>query len=189
MKISKVIVVVVAIIVTFAFPFAVYQFNNYSLNSRVSTPKIELRKMVDLQKKYFAIHGKYSYDLKALGYPETKEAIVGFSKICVQKMDPRAQVIRSYQISNAPQRWSLNRECNIEQVIQDNLETELFLDDLFEIQVVCLAIDKGFEATAIINSCGKYGVYRISETGEFKTIKPIADPFSYAKFFQSLINM
>jgi Tfp pilus assembly protein PilE len=183
MKKSKLLIILFAIFLVFTFPRAIYHFKTYALLSHVSYPKLELRKIVELQKKYFTLHGKYSYDLKSLGYPDVNQTIVGFSKICVQKKDPTAQVIRSYQISNQPQRWSLNEECNKQMVIKDNAETELFLDDLFEEKIVCSDIEKGFEATAVINVCGRYGVYRISETGEIETIKPIVEPFSYSSFF------
>jgi Tfp pilus assembly protein PilE len=189
MNIIKKILVILVVSFVIALPNLFYNFRNYGLKSREADSKLALESIKELQKKFHSIHGKYSYDLKILNYNQNNEVILGFSKKCSFKMDPEAQIIRSYQLSKEPQRWlSESNECNNRVIVQENKKVEKFIDEIFEQNIQCAEIQKGYEVTAIITSCGKYGVYRISEEGKIKTMKPIVQPFSYADYIKSFFS-
>ncbi len=189
MNIIKIILVILVVSFVIALPEFIYDFKKYGLKGREFAPKLALGSIKELQEKYHASHGKYSYDLKILNYNLHNDVIVGFSKKCSLKMDPQAQIIRSYQLSKKPQSWlSESNECNNRVIIQEDKRVEKFIDEIFEQNIKCTEIQKGYEATAIIASCGYYGVYRISEEGKIETIKPIVPPFSYADFIKSFFS-
>ena len=189
MKIIKKILVILVVSFVIALPELIYSFKKYGLRGREFAPQVALKSINELQKKFHASHGKYSYDLKILNYNQNNEVIVGFSKKCSLKMDPEAQIIRSYQLSKEPQSWlSESNECNNRVIVQEDKRVEKFIDELFEKNIKCAEIQKGYEATAIIASCGYYGVYRISEEGKIETIKPIVPPFSYADYIKSFFS-
>jgi Tfp pilus assembly protein PilE len=187
--IKNIIVIIFVVSFVIALPNLIYNFKKYGLKARESNPKLALGSIKELQKKFHAIHGKYSYDLKILNYNQINEVIVGFSKKCSLKMDPDAQIIRSYQLSKEPQSWlSESNECNNRVIVQEDKRVEKFIDEIFEQNIKCTEIQKGYEATAIIASCGYYGVYRISEEGKIETIKPIVPPFSYTDYIKSFFS-
>jgi hypothetical protein len=172
-----------------ALPELIYRFKKHGLKGREFAPKLALGSIKELQNKFHAIHGKYSYDLKILNYNQNNEVILGFSKKCSLKMDPEAQIIHSYQLSKEPQSWlSESNECNNRVIVQEDKKVEKFIDEISEKNIKCAEIQKGYEATAIIASCGDYGVYRISEEGKIETIKPIVPPFSYADYIKSFFS-
>ena len=66
-----------------------------------------------------------------LNYNQNNEVIVGFSKKCGLKMDPEAQIIRSYQLSKEPQSWlSESNECNNRVIVQEDKRVEKFIESI-----------------------------------------------------------
>ncbi|NBT76501.1 MAG: hypothetical protein EBT15_11165 [Betaproteobacteria bacterium] len=188
MNIVKKILVILVVSFVIALPKLFYDFRNLGLKSREAHSKLALESIKELQKKFHSIHGRYSYDLKILNYHQNNEVILGFSKKCAFKMDPEAQIIRSYQLSKEPQRWlSESNDCN-SVIVQEDEKAERLIDEIFEQNIQCNEIQKGYEVTAIITSCDKYGVYRISEEGKVKTVKPIVQTFSYADYIKSFFS-
>ena len=188
---KKLLLAMVVVLGVLTVPRLIYNFQKYSLKARESAPKVQLKKLLELEQNYHKIHGIYSYDLEQLGYlgtPETqpsssREVIIGFSRPCATKVAPATKLLRSYDSTPLEQRWTRQESCGDRILIKDDLKLQSVLDAFFESEITCKDPRSGFEVTALISSCGSYGIYRMAEDGVFRVIKPIVDPFSYSKFF------